>query len=404
MPDPPDLPALAARFVTACRAAGLPGGADRAERFTRAVLAVGPATMPRLHACARATLVSGPDQLEVLDRVFASVFGDPLDDVSPDVRRGDPGGDPSRDPPDAAARQPERGAAAPSAGGGPGDLTRAGASDLRETAVPVWGSAAEQLATRDFADLDPDELAQLADLMSRLRIVLPVRRSRRTRRAAHGDRVDMRRTLADARRTAGHPVILARRSPRVRPRRLVVLCDISGSMAPYARAVLLLLSSAAGTERAEVFTFATRLTRLTAALRRGTPGVALRRAAALVPDWSGGTRIAPALAELQRFRGGAAVRGAVVLIVSDGWETGDPAALGLRMALLRRRAHRVVWANPRTADPRYRPLAGGMAAAWPYCDVVVSAHDLRALADLVDALGEDRSGQRRVAPRRGGDL
>jgi hypothetical protein len=204
--------------------------------------------------------------------------------------------------------------------------------------------------------------------------------------------VDLRATLRLAGRGAGDPVRLRRRRPRQRPRRLVVLCDISGSMAPYARALLQLVYCAAGGVDAEVFTFATRLTRLTRTLRRVSPSVALRRAGQSAPDWSGGTRIGESLrAFLDTYGARGMARQAVVLVVSDGWDTGDPAELGRQMARLSRLAHRVVWANPRTASARYRPLAGGMAAAWPHCDAVVSAHHLGALEDLVAAVaGEGR--------------
>jgi uncharacterized protein with von Willebrand factor type A (vWA) domain len=249
----------------------------------------------------------------------------------------------------------------------------------------VVASAAERLGDRDFGELTPVELARLVDAMRRLRLATPLQRTRRTRRATSGADVDLRRTLRDARRTAGHPVRLARRIRRRRPRRLVVLCDISGSMEPYARALLQLLYCAAGAERAEVFTFATRLTRLTRTLARTSPSVALQRAARAAPDWSGGTRIGEALARFLDRHDGLA-RGAVVLVVSDGWDTGDPAVLGGQMARLQRRAYRVVWANPRTQHADYRPLVGGMAAAWPHCDAVVSAHSLEAIDDLLAAL------------------
>jgi uncharacterized protein with von Willebrand factor type A (vWA) domain len=167
-----------------------------------------------------------------------------------------------------------------------------------------------------------------------------------------------------------------------------VLCDISGSMQPYARAMLQLLYCAAHGPKAEVFAFATRLTRLTPALD-GRPGDALDRAGHLAPDWSGGTRIAAAIREFLRQRGRRGMaRGAVVLVISDGWESGDPTELGNAMAALSRLAFRIVWANPRTARPRYEPKAGGMAAAWPYCDAVVSAHRLDALPDLLAALAD----------------
>ena len=182
-----------------------------------------------------------------------------------------------------------------------------------------------------------------------------------------------------AQRSGGFPVRLARHRLRLRRRRLVVLCDISGSMEPYARALLQLVYSAvaAGGARAEVFTFATRLTRLTRVLAKVRPEVALERAGRAAPDWSGGTRIGEALKTfLDRYGARGLARGAVVLIISDGWETGDAALLREQMARLSRLAYRIVWANPRTASPRYQPLVAGMAAAWPYCDAVVSAHSL----------------------------
>ncbi len=223
--------------------------------------------------------------------------------------------------------------------------------------------------------------------MRELTLAVPVRRSRRHHRTPHGRRTDLRGTLRQARRTGGHPLRLARQAPGVRPRQLIVLCDISGSMEPYARAMLQLLYCAAGGARAEVFTFATRLTRLTGALAHMPPGQALQRAGQAAPDWLGGTRIGAALREFNDTRGRAGLaRGAVVVIISDGWDTGDPAAVRREMQRLSRVAHRIIWVNPRTKSADYQPLAGGMAAAWPFCDAVVSAHSLHALADLTAAL------------------
>ena len=196
-----------------------------------------------------------------------------------------------------------------------------------------------------------------------------------------------------ARRTGGEAIRFARRAPRIKPRRLVVLCDISGSMEPYARALLMLLYVLNSSQpqnaqhRPEVFSFATRLTRLTPALSAASPDTMLAKAGEAAPDWSGGTRIGAAIKEFNDHYGSRGMaRGAVVLIISDGWETGDPALLGAQMARLSRVAHRIVWANPRTQSPRYRPEVGGMAAAWPYCDAVVSAHNLDSLDDLLSAL------------------
>lgn len=368
----PDLADAAARFGTLLRAEGMPVGPDRNARFAQAITVVDPVTVPQLYWCAMATLVSDPAQLPVFDAVFRRVFTG-LDDVA--AQRG-------QDPGVASSQRTPSGAPSVDSRSGSGERER-------EYDVASVATEGELLSTRDFAELTDAELALLADLMRELRLNTPLRRSRRQRRSPGGRRIDLRSSLRKARRTGGYPVRLERTTERLTPRRLVVLCDISGSMQPYARAMLQLLYCAAGGPKAEVFTFATRLTRLTAALAGGRPGDALERAGHLAPDWSGGTRIAAALEAFLRDHGRRGMaRGAVVLIISDGWESGDPAALARSMATLSRLAYRIVWANPRTARAGYRPLAGGMAAAWPYCDAVVSAHRLDALPDLLAALAD----------------
>jgi uncharacterized protein with von Willebrand factor type A (vWA) domain len=148
-----------------------------------------------------------------------------------------------------------------------------------------------------------------------------------------------------------------------------------------------------------VFTFATRLTRLTPFLAAASPEMMLRKAGEAAPDWAGGTRIGATLKEFNdRYAVRGLGRGAVVLIISDGWETGDPRLLGAQLARLHRIAYRIVWANPRTQSPRYRPEVGGMAAAWPYCDAVVSAHNFESLDDLLTALRAPRSRSGPLAP------
>ena len=373
LPDLPDLPELAAAFAAALGDAGLPVGADRAARLARAVTVLAPSTTRELRHCALATLVSDPDQVPAFDAVFRAVFEVPADPASGRGQAGDP----------------SRALAGAAAGVSTLDGSGPGAGHVREADVPAVASAVDRLATRDFAELTADELALVTRLMRAITLNTPVRPSRRRRTAPNGARIDLRGTLTAARRTGGHPVRLRRFDERPRPRKLVVLCDISGSMEPYARAMLQLLYCAVGGARAEVFTFATRLTRLTPALRRTRPSVALERAGRTAPDWSGGTRIGGCLDEFNRRYGRRGLaRGAVVLIISDGWDTGDPADLGRQMLRLSRVAFRIVWANPRTASPRYRPLAGGMAAAWPHCDAVVSAHSIDALGALTAALAD----------------
>src|SRR6266536_1124692 len=251
------------------------------------------------------------------------------------------------------------------------------------------GSAAERLAAKDFAELTPEELLDLASLMRRITLAVPLRRSRRQRRRRRGPHMDMRSTLRQARRTGGDPVRLIGRAPARRPRKLVVLCDISGSMEPYARAMIQLLYCAAGGARAEVFSFATRLTRLTLALAQSRPALALALAGQTAPDWLGGTRIGESLRDFNNSyaRRGMA-RGAGVVIISDGWDTGVPAIVRREMERLSLVAFKIIWVNPRTKSAAYQPLAGGMAAAWPYCDAVVSGHTLAAVDDLAAALAD----------------
>ncbi|MER7001598.1 VWA domain-containing protein [Dactylosporangium sp. NPDC000555] len=386
MPDSPvsspgdprgDLAGLVAGFGAVLHDAGLPVGPDRCARFALAVELLAPRTVDELHRCARATLTWDPAQFPILDRVFDAIFRGFADVAD---FRGDPNAQ--------GTSTTTRSGTASASSTDTSDISeKSGASPAVEVEMATAGSAAERLAGRDFATLTDDELAQLAALMRRLRLATPPRRSRRFRAAPDGRSVDLRAALRRARRSGGEPLRLPRRTRKQKPRRLVVLCDISGSMEPYARAMLQLLYCATGATRAEVFTFATRLTRLTRVLARTRPAVALERAGRAAPDWSGGTRIGAALKRFNDEYGRRGMaRGAVVLVVSDGWETGDPAQVGAEMARLSRLAYRIVWVNPRTQSPRYQPLVGGMAAAWPYCDAVVSAHSLAAVEPLLDAL------------------
>ncbi|MGE5828093.1 MAG: vWA domain-containing protein [Micromonosporaceae bacterium] len=391
-----DLATLAARFGARLRAAGLGVGPERSARFAAAVTLVRPAELAQLYHCALATLVGDPADIPILDRVFALVFGGFAD---PAAWRGDAnapqfraGSEPAPPPP----RRQKLPASAPMPGAQSGGATGEREPPTGpESPYPALAAAAERLGSRDFATLSPAELAELTAVMHRLRLATPLRRSRRYQPGARGRRIDLRTTLRQAQRSGGYPVRLARHRLRDRPRRLVVLCDISGSMEPYARAMLQLLYCAAGGPRAEVFTFATRLTRLTKVLGRARPDLAFERAGRAAPDWSGGTRIGEAVkAFIDRYGNRGMARGAVVFIMAGGWVTGDAAGRGEQMARLSRLAYRVVWANPRTASPRYEPLVAGMAAAWPYCDVVVSAHSVAALDALLTALSGPGPGHR----------
>lgn len=415
-----DLALVAARFGAALRAAGVPADPGRCERFAQAVTVARPVTVSGLYLCALATLVASQEHIPALTQVFGAMFGglpDPPAEMAgaptaPAPRGGEPAG------PDAggaaddilqdAARAAQAHALRPVSGGEEPAKTEedTGTGDDPLAARAVLASATERLASTDFAELSPAELLMLSGLMRKLTLAVPLRRSRRLQQTPRGRQTDLRSTLRQARRTGGHPLRLARRAPLREPRRLVVLCDISGSMEPYARAMLQLLYCAAGGAEAEVFTFATRLTRITGTFAHARPGLALQQAGRAAPDWLGGTRIGESIAEFNNTYGRRGMaRGAVVVIISDGWDTGDPEVLRREMERLSRVAHRIVWVNPRTQSPEYQPLAGGMAAAWPYCDAVVSAHSLNALDELTAALAHPAPGHpgspapRPVAPR-----
>ena len=412
-----DYATLATVLGVALRAAGIPAGPDRCERLGRALTVMRASALVEVHACALATMVADPIQIEAFERVFAELFYAAPAPRPPEVMAPQPGME--IDPDSATPASPEAGdapsarrdAEVPAGASAADDRDSAGDDDLPEVpAMRRVASATERLRERDFNSLSPDELQALATLMRDLAIAVPPRRTRRYRPRKDGARLDMRRTLRQARRTGGEPVQIARRAVRSRPRRLVVLCDISGSMEPYARALLQFMYASTRTAalrgvrdasrpRTEVFTFATRLTRLTPALAAATPETMLAKAGQAAQDWAGGTRIGASVRDfMDRYGVRGMARGSVILIISDGWETGDPALLGTQMARLHRLAYRVVWANPRTQSERYRPEVGGMAAAWPYCDAVVSAHNFNALGDLLAALRTPSSRGRPVLP------
>jgi uncharacterized protein with von Willebrand factor type A (vWA) domain len=376
-----DLPPLVVAFGRRLQEAGVPITPARLAGFARALTLMRPVSRRRLYWTARAALVTDTAQVAAFDRVFFAVFGDQGDE-----ERFDP--DEAR-----AARTPRDGQPGRDPRGADGDD---GTQDGATIDVPLaMASAEERLARKRFDALDARELAQLYRLMARLRFATPERRARRYEKGRHGQHVDLRRTLRGSLRTAGDPIRLKRRHRRVVRRRLVMLCDISGSMEPYARAYLQFLASAAGSgPNAEAFAFATRLTRLTRALASRHPERAIQRAAAAAPDWSSGTRIGDALKTFNDRHGRRGMaRGAVVVILSDGWERGDPELVGREMARLARLAHRIVWVNPRVGASAFSVRAGGMVAALPHCDALVSGHSFNALGEVAAAIAGEPVGQ-----------
>jgi hypothetical protein len=400
-----DVPGVVGAFTERLRLAGVSVTPEHAIKFTRALTLTKPLTRRRLYAVARAVLVSDMAQLKAFDAVFFSIFG---------KRPGDDDFVPEeieviRSSPDDEAPKPKTKTHDSKERPSGGDMTSMAADgdededddeDVEEIEVPIaQASDEETLGRKSFDELSPQELAQLYRLMTRLELSTPKRRTRRTSRGRRGERVDMRRTLRNSLRTGGDPIRLSRRRRRILPRRLVLMCDISGSMEPYARAYLQFLMCAIGAgPNAEAFVFATRLTRLTKALAGRNPERAIQRAAAAAPDWSSGTRIGDTLKRFNDTHGRRGMaRGAVVVILSDGWERGDPALVGQEMERLARLAYRIVWVNPRVSASDFVPSAGGMVAALPHCDALVSGHTVVALGEVADAIACE-SWDRRTAP------
>ena len=257
-----------------------------------------------------------------------------------------------------------------------------------EGIVGVLASGAEVLRAKSFDELSETERIAADHVIRALAVHLPTRHSRRYRPSPYGRRFDQRRTLRASLRTQGEPFRRAWRDRRRRVRPLVLILDVSGSMSAYSRALMQFgFAAMRAGRRVEVFCFGTRLTRVTRALARSEPDDALRQVAAAVVDWNGGTRIGASLKELlDRWSQHVAMRGAVVVLCSDGLERGDPALLAAQVARLSRLSHRLIWVNPLKGSPRYEPLARGMAAALPYVDVFLAGHNLESLESLCGVL------------------
>ncbi|MDY7106898.1 MAG: VWA domain-containing protein [Actinomycetota bacterium] len=394
----PDVARVAAALGDELRRAGLTVPPDGAARFAAALVRSRALATGELYWIGRVTFVGDVDDIEIYDRVFARLFGSAIGAAS---RRGESleqaFGDRQKRPPasmpeaDRVQRQPSGGPDGPQPLGDQGLSGDDRGPSRERDAFVMTASVDERLRHRDFADASPDELARLAEVMAELAIVLPLRPGRRPRGARRDRRIDRRATLRRAHRSGGDPVrLVPDRARPPRPRRLVLLADVSGSMAPYTRAYLHLLHAAVRATRAEAFVFATHLTRLTPALRHSAPDVALAEASLAADDWSSGTRIGASMETfLDEWGRRGLARGAVIVIVSDGWEgDGDGTLLGEQMGRLARLAHKIVWVNPRSQSDRWEPKVAGMAAALPHVDTLVSGHSLAAVHDVLAAIAD----------------
>ena len=355
---------LAARM----RAGGARVGLGELLRAHRALAAVDPAARADAFFALQAALCSSRADQAVFAQAFRDTFAGlaKLPELGPAVR---PGTLPRRAGVPALVSEPALDASAP---------------------VPAAWSEEELLRQKDFAAYTDAERALARRLLARVARRGPTRVSRRTRPTRRRREVhDLRATVRASLRHGGELMERRWRDHTERPRRLVLACDISGSMSPYARMLLQYVQACVtGRARVEAFVFGTRLTRITRELAGRDPDRALARAGAHVSDWSGGTRIGAALAELNREHGRRIGRGAVVVILSDGWDRGDPHQLGDEMARLRRCAHRVVWLNPLAADPRYEPLTRGMRAALPHVDHLLPGNSIASLEALAQLMEE----------------
>jgi uncharacterized protein len=348
-------------FARVLRAAGVPATPDRVHQTVTAVGHLDVSRRTDVYWAGRLTLCSGPDDLDRYDRAFTAYFGGltaPRMQSVPPVQVLQQVAVPGTQRPAAEGEQPD-------------ELPAATASEV------------EVLRHRDLAGLSPAELEVVRRLIALLDPVGETRVSRRHRPAYRGS-IDPGRTVRAMLRRGGEPVRLQRRVRRERPRRLVLLVDVSGSMQPYADPYLR-FAHAAARRRAgtEVFTVGTRLTRVTREMRSRDPSAALLAVSAAVPDWSGGTRLGELVkAFLDRWGQRGVARGAVVVVASDGWERGDATLLGAQMERLSRLAHRVVWVNPHRGLPGYAPMTAGMQAALPSVDEFVDGHTFDALQRL----------------------
>jgi len=374
---------LLADFAAALRAAGLAVGSGDVLGYATAMSTLDPADLVDLYWAGRTTLVTRRDSISTYDRVFRQFFlnaaGDPVREMLTlraqvttenqavlDV--------PATDPP------PREG-------------------DPEEATLGLMASDAEALRHKPFAACTPEELAMLRRIMARIRLAPPRRRTRRTRSAPAGQSPDLRRMVRESLRLHGDPAELSWRRRKVRLRPLILILDVSGSMADYSRSLLQFAYSArraaghpAGhgrgqAARVEVFCFGTRLTRITRELDRRRPDDALHRATRAVVDWEGGTRIGASLDTFLRDWGRRGLcRGGIVVICSDGLDRGDPDVLATAMERLSRLSHRIVWLNPHQASNRAVPSTLGMAVAAPHIDLILPGRDLSSLEELATLL------------------
>jgi uncharacterized protein with von Willebrand factor type A (vWA) domain len=384
-----DRASFATAFAVRLRQNGVPVGLTGIEDFTRALVASPPESMSRLYWAARIALVRQQSELAAFDAVFEAVFAQ-ADFLTNQPPRRAPGL--STTPEDVFLSVPKT-ADDPTQGSGlpwvtlPPVVSSSQDSDSSIGVPERLPSELEGLADLPFEQLSEREMELLGGWLETALLTWPTRRSRRRASGPAGRHVALRPTIARSRRTGWEPIELVRVHPVRKPRKVVMLCDVSQSMQPQIAAYFHLMRALTVVAGGEAFAFATSLTRLTSVLRNKSTAQAIEEATDKVTDRFGGTRIAASVNALLSSHHGNAVRGGIVILGSDGWDSEPPEQMAVTMARLHRRAYRVIWMNPRVAAPGFAPLVGAMAAALPFCDELLAAHDFRSLAAVVAELG-----------------
>ena len=363
----PELERLATGFIHSLRTGGLTIPISSSLLFTRALRAVGLGDGNDVYWAGRSTLVTRPENIAMYDAMFLAYFH----------RNGTGFKVRFEDEPESATLGTDD---------GEGDGEGEGSED---DVLALRYSASETLNEKDFAEFTREEMYEAQKVMNRMKLQPAVRASRRRVSSPGGDRNDLRRTVRAAMKTGGEPLQLSRTTTGTRTRRLVMLLDVSGSMEPYARVLIRFAHAAVvGRGRVEVFGLGTRLTRMTRQLNSHDVDEAVAAATEEVADWSGGTRLGEGIKEFNDVWGVRGMaRGSIVVILSDGWDRGEPAQMSEEMERLSRTAHRVVWVNPLKVTPGYEPIARGMAAAMPFIDTFLEGHCLDSLTALSEAVG-----------------
>lgn len=385
-------------FARLLRRAGVKTTTGQAMDFVRAIEHIDIGSREEFREAARACLITHKEDIPVFEQLFDAFWRAKPEYVDSSLQSGRPDdmvklapedegeeGEGETDGRTLEGIQGRRLELVESLNEGEGEETEQG-----EGSQAFSYSAAEVLREKDFADLTEEELQQTRHLMEQLTWQIGQRRSRRKVPSPKGRFIDPRRTMRRSLQTGGVPLTISRRQTKTKPRQLVVICDVSGSMDRYSRILLQFIYAVEnGMAKVESFVFGTRLTRITRLLKHRSIDEAMERVAREVQDWSGGTRIGQSLQTFNTQWARRVLRnGAVVLIISDGWDRGDPELLAREMARLQRSSYRLIWLNPLLGSPRYEPLTRGMQAALPYIDDFMPVHNLASLEALAKHLSK----------------